>query len=140
MRYFYYLKTADKELTYQDEEIAVSKTEKEAILERIASKEVAVVSKAELQTELETHKVELYDAKTETKTVVDAKTSTCLIRWDGRSPYYELVKGTAPAVVPYLGWPQVSKEDYVEPVDEPVKDVEEVKEELPVVTPEDIIK
>lgn len=127
MRYFYYLKTADKELTYQDEEIAASKTEKEAIQERIASKEVEVVSKAELQTEIEAHKVELYDAKTDTKTVVDAKTSTCLIRWDGLSPYYELVKGTAPAVVPYLGWPQVSKEDYVAPEELPIPDPEDIK-------------
>lgn len=141
MRYFYYLQTNDKELVYQDEEIAVSKTEKEAIQERIASKEEVVATKAELQTEIEKHKVELYDAKTDTKTVVDAKTSTCLIRWDGVSQYYELVKGVAPEVVPYLGWPQVSKENYVEPVDEPVKEIkEEVKEELPVETPEDIIK
>lgn len=138
MRYFYYLKTANTELVYQDEEIAVSKAEKEAIKERIASKEVQVVSKAELQTELEAHKLELYDAKTDSKVTVDAKDSTCLIRWDGVSPYYELVKGTAPEAVPFLGWPQVSKENYVEPVDEPMKEVvEEIKEEL-VVTPEDI--
>lgn len=138
MKYFYYLKTADKELTYQDEEIVATKEEKDVIQERIASKEVQVVSKAELQTELEAHKVELYDAKTDTKVTVDAKDSTCLIRWDGRSPYYELVKGVAPEAVPFLGWPQVSKENYVEPVDEPMKEVvEEIKEEL-VVTPEDI--
>lgn len=127
MRYFYYLKTADKELTYQDEEVIVPKEEKEAIATKIASKDVEVFSKAELQTEIEAHKVEIYDAKTDTKTVVDAKTSTCLIRWDGRSPYYELVKGTAPEAVPFLGWPQVSKEDFIEPVDEPVKDIIEEK-------------
>lgn len=127
MRYFYYLQTNDKELVYQDEEIAASKAEKEAIQERIVSKEEVVVSKAELQTEIEKHKVELYDAKTDTKTVVDAKTSTCLIRWDGLSPYYELVKGTAPSVVPFLGWPQVSKENYVAPEELPIPDPEDIK-------------
>lgn len=121
MRYFYYLKTSTKEVVYQDEEILAPKAEKEAILARISSKEEIVATKAELQTEIETHKLEVYDAKTNTKTTIDAKDSTCLIRWDGISPYYELVKGTAPAVVPFLGWPQVSKDEYVAPTEEVIE-------------------
>lgn len=138
MKYFYYLKTADSEVVYQDEEIAVSKAEKEAILEKIASKEEVVATKAELQAEVEAHKLEVYDAKTDTKTVIDAKDSTCLVRWDGSSPFYQVIKGISPEAIPFLGWPQVSKENYVEPVDEPVKDfVEEVVDNLVIETPED---
>lgn len=139
MKYFYYLKTADSEVVYQDEEIVATKKQKEAILARIDSKEEVVATKAELQAELETHKLEVYDAKTDTKTVVDAKDSTCLVRWDGSSPFYQVIKGISPEVIPFLGWPQVSEDDYVAPVEESVKEVvEEVKEEkLVIETPED---
>lgn len=138
MRNFYYLKTADTEVVYQDEEIVATKEQKEAILARINNKEEVVATKAELQAEVEAHKLEIYDAKTETKTVVDAKDSTCLVRWDGLSPFYQVIKGISPEVIPFLGWPQVSKENYVEPVDEPVKDfVEEVVDNLVIETPED---
>jgi hypothetical protein len=118
MRYFYYLKTPTEEIVYQDEDIVLPKEEKEAQIARIASKEVEEETKVELEAEISSHKLEKYDVETDTKTVVDAKDSTCLIRWDGMSPYYELIKGVAPEVMPFLGWPQVSKENYVEPVEE----------------------
>lgn len=137
MRYFYYLKTADSEVVYQDEEIVASKAEKEAILARIDSKEEVVATKAELQAEVETHKLEIYNPKTDTKTVVDAKDSTCLVRWDGSSPFYQVIKGISPEVIPFFGWPQISKEDYVEPIDEPVKEIVEEIKEIVVETPED---
>lgn len=139
MRYFYYLKTADKEMVYQDEEIVASKEQKEAILARIDSKEEVVATKAELEAEVETHKLEIYNPKTDTKTVVDAKDSTCLVRWDGSSPFYQVVKGISPEAIPFLGWPQVSEDNYVAPAEEQVKEiVEEVKEEkLVIETPED---
>ncbi len=125
MKYFYYLKTADKEMVYQDEEIVATKEQKEAILARIGSKEEVVATKAEIQAEVETHKLEIYNPKTDTKTVVDAKDSTCLVRWDGSSPFYQVIKGISPEAIPFLGWPQVSEDNYVAPVDEPVKDVVE---------------
>lgn len=122
MRYFYYLKQGEKELTYQDEEVIVPVEEKEARLTKITSKETVTATKEELVTELESHKIAVYDTKTDTKTELDARLSDCLIRWDGRSPYYELVKGVAPKSLPFLGWPQVSKEDYVEPPQEELKE------------------
>lgn len=118
MKYFYYLKTLNEEVVYQDEEIVASKEEKEAILARIASDEEVTPTKVELQTEIESHKIEVYNSKTDTKITIDAKDAICLIRWDGRSPYYELVKGMEPTDIPFSGWPQVSKDNYVEPVEE----------------------
>ena len=47
---------------------------------------------------------------------------------------YELISGVAPETVPFLGWPQVSEENYVPPVEEPVPDVvEEVNDTLEVI-------
>lgn len=137
MRYFYYLKTPTEEIVYQDEEIVLPKAEKEALVEKIASKEVVEATKAELEAETSIHKLEKYNPKTDTKTVVEAQDAECLVMWDGASPFYQVVKGISPGAIPFMGWPQVSKEDYVEPVDEPVKEVVEVAKETAVETPED---
>lgn len=147
MRYFYYITSNGKEYAYQDEEVKRDEAQKAAYEAKVATK--TEPTKQELTAEVLTHKLEYskvaIDSKTAQETVtkeeVLASEADVIIRWDGRTPYYEVVSGVAPAVVPYLGWPQVSKENYVEPTDEPVREVvEEVKEELPVVTPEDIIK
>lgn len=118
MRHFYYLKTTTEETVYQDEEIAVTPEEKVALTEKLVSKEPIVATKSELLTTVSSHKLTKFDAKTEQTVTVDAKDASCLVMWDGLSPYYEVVKGTAPEAVPFLGWPQVSKDDYVPPVDE----------------------
>lgn len=136
MKYFYYLKSVDNEIVYQDEEVVLPPTEKQQLLERIASKEEVVETKQEIVAEMESHKIAIYDTKTEIKKEVDAKTADCLLRWDGSSPFYQVVKGISPEAIPFLGWPQISEENYVPPVEEPVPDVvEEVKE-----IPEVIIK
>lgn len=116
MKYFYYLKTSTQELVYQDDEIALPTIEKETVLERQGSQ----LSKAELTTEISKHKIAIYDAKNDTSIQIEAKDASCLIRWDGISPYYELVKGTEPSVIPFAGWPQVSKDNYVAPTEEPI--------------------
>lgn len=130
MRNYYYLKTPTQEIVYQDEEVVATKTEKEAILARVYSKEEVVETKEDVLAEMETHKLEIYNQKTGTKTTVDAKDSTCLLMWDGASPFYQVIKGISPEVVPFFGWPQVSKENYVEPVQEVIKDVEVVEEKI----------
>lgn len=130
MKYFYYLKSGSKEITYQDEEVILPPTEKQQLMERIASKEEVVETKEEIVAEVESHKIAIYDPKTEAKTEVDAKTADCLIRWDGISPFYELVKGVAPKNVPFLGWPQVSVDNYVPPEPEIIKDFGVVEETL----------
>lgn len=146
MRYFYYIKSNGKELAYQDEEVKRDEAEKLAYEAKLSSKEIEVVSKEQLATEIATHKLEYskvsIDSKTaqevEVKEEVLASEADVILRWDGKSPYYELVSGVAPTSVPFLGWPQVSKENYVEPVDEPVKDaVEVIEDKLVIETPED---
>ncbi len=147
MTYFYYINSKGREYAYQDEEVKRDEAQKLAYEAKVATK--VEPTKQELTAEVLTHKLEYskvaIDSKTEQETVtkeeVLASEADVVIRWDGRSPYYELVSGVAPEAVPFLGWPQVSKENYVEPVDEPMKEVvEEIKEELVVETPEDIIK
>lgn len=137
MRYFYYIKSNGKELAYQDEEVKRDEAEKLAYEAKLSSKEPVVATKEELATEIATHKLEytkeVTDSKTQATTTVKeevlASEADVTIRWDGRSPYYELVSGTAPEAIPFLGWPQVSEDNYVAPVDELVKDVvEEVVE------------
>ena len=146
MKYFYYINSNGKELAYQDEEVKRDEAQKTEYEARLNSKEPIVATKEQLATEISTHKLEytkeVTDSKTQVTTAVKeevlASEADVTIRWDGRSPYYELVSGTAPEAIPFLGWPQVSKENYVEPVDEPVKDfVEEVVDNLVIETPED---
>jgi hypothetical protein len=149
MRHFYYIKKSGKEYAYQDEEVKRDGAQKLAYEAKLISKEPIVVTKEQLATEISTHKLEYVkvetDSKTEQETItkeeVLASEADVTIRWDGRSPYYELVSGVAPEAIPFLGWPQVSKENYVEPTEEPVKDVEEkVEEAIDIVTPEDTIE
>ena len=144
MRHFYYIKQGAKEYAYQDEEVKRDEAQKVAYEAKVAAK--TEPTKQELVAEVSTHKLEyvkeVTDSKTQATTEVKEEVlvseADVILQWDGRSPYYELVSGVAPEAVPFLGWPQVSKENYVEPVDEPMKEVvEEIKEEL-VVTPEDI--
>jgi hypothetical protein len=145
MRHFYYINQKGKEYAYQDEEVKRDEAEKIAYETKVATK--IEPTKEELATEVLTHKLEYTkevtdlktQATTEVKEEVLASEADVIIRWDGLSPYYEVVSGVAPEAVPFLGWPQVSKENYVKPVEEPVKEVkEEVKEQLVVETPEDI--
>ncbi len=144
MRYFYYITKGGKEIAYQDEEVKRDEAQKLAYEARALSK--SEPTKQELVTEIASHKLEytkeVIDSKTQATTTVKeevlASEADVTIRWDGRSPYYELVSGTAPVAIPFLGWPQVSKENYVEPVNEPVKEVvEEVVDNLVIETPED---
>lgn len=129
MRYFYYITKGGKEIAYQDEEVKRDQAQKLAYEARTLSK--SEPTKQELVTEIATHKLEytkeVIDSKTkavsEVKEEVLASGSDVVIRWDGISPYYELISGVAPETVPFLGWPQVSKENYVEPVVEPVPDI-----------------
>lgn len=129
MKYFYYINKAGKEYAYQDEEVKRDEAQKLAYEARTLSK--SEPTKQELVTEIATHKLEytkeVIDSKTkavsEVKEEVLASGSDVVIRWDGISPYYELISGVAPETVPFLGWPQVSKENYVEPVVEPVPDI-----------------
>lgn len=146
MKYFYYINSNGKELAYQDEEVKRDEAQKTEYEARLNSKEPIVATKEQLATEISTHKLEytkeVTDSKTQVTTAVKeevlASEADVTIRWDGRSPYYELVSGTAPEAIPFLGWPQVSKENYVEPVDEPVKDaVEVIEDKLVIETPED---
>lgn len=147
MKYFYYINSNGKELAYQDEEVKRDEAQKTEYEARLNSKEPIVATKEQLATEISTHKLEytkeVTDSKTQVTTAVKeevlASEADVTIRWDGRSPYYELVSGTAPEAIPFLGWPQVSEDNYVAPVEEPVKEVvEEVKEEkLVIETPED---
>lgn len=128
MKYFYYLKSVDNEIVYQDEEIVLPPTEKQQLLERIASKEEVVETKQEIVAEMESHKIAIYDSKTEVKKEIDAKTADCLLRWDGISPYYDVIKGVDPVTVPFLGWDRlVARENYVEPVQEVIPDIVEEK-------------
>lgn len=146
MRYFYYIKSNGKELTYQDEEVKRDEAQKTEYEARLNSKEPIVATKEQLATEISTHKLEytkeVTDSKTQVTTAVKeevlASEADVILRWDGRSPYYELVSGTAPEAIPFLGWPQVSEDNYVAPVEEPVKEVvEEVVDNLVIETPED---
>ena len=129
MTYFYYINSNGKEYAYQDEEVKRDEAQKLAYEARTLSK--SEPTKQELVTEIATHKLEytkeVIDSKTkavsEVKEEVLASGSDVVIRWDGISPYYELISGVAPETVPFLGWPQVSKENYVEPVVEPVPDI-----------------
>ncbi len=144
MRHFYYINSKGREYAYQDEEVKRDEAQKLAYETKVATK--AVPTKQELTAEVLSHKLEytkeVIDSKTqlttEVKEEVLASEADVVIRWDGISPYYELVSGLAPEAIPFLGWPQVSKGNYVEPVDEPVKDfVEEVVDNLVIETPED---
>lgn len=147
MRHFYYINSKGREYAYQDEEVKRDEAQKTEYEARLNSKEPIVATKEQLATEISTHKLEytkeVTDSKTQVTTAVKeevlASEADVTIRWDGRSPYYELVSGTAPEAIPFLGWPQVSEDNYVAPVEEPVKEVvEEVKEEkLVIETPED---
>jgi len=133
MRYFYYIKSNGKELAYQDEEVKRDEAQKTEYEARLNSKEPIVATKEQLATEISTHKLEytkeVTDSKTQVTTAVKeevlASEADVTIRWDGRSPYYELVSGTAPEAIPFLGWPQVSEDNYVAPVEEQIKDVVE---------------
>jgi len=133
MRYFYYIKSNGKELAYQDEEVKRDEAQKTEYEARLNSKEPIVATKEQLATEISTHKLEytkeVTDSKTQVTTAVKeevlASEADVTIRWDGRSPYYELVSGTAPEAIPFLGWPQVSDDVYVAPVEEQIKDVVE---------------
>lgn len=145
MRNFYYITSNGKEYAYQDEEVKRDEAQKLAYETKVATK--AVPTKQELVAEVSAHKLEYVKEVTDSKTQLTAEVkeevlaseADVILQWDGTSPYYEVVSGVAPAAVPFLGWPQVSKEDYVEPVAEPVREViEEIVESLPVETPEDI--
>lgn len=145
MRNFYYITSNGKEYAYQDEEVKRDEAQKLAYETKVATK--VEPTKQELTAEVLTHKLEyskeVTDSKTqatiEVKEEVLASEADVVIRWDGTSPYYEVVSGVAPAAVPFLGWPQVSKENYVVPTDEPIKDfVEKVEDKLVIETPEDI--
>lgn len=123
MKLFYYLKTQDTETVYQDEEIIAPLLQKEEIMDRVVGKTEILPTKEEILADIEMQKVAIYDQKTDKKTEIDTKTADVLLTWDGSSPFYEVVKGTSPTSVPFLGWPQVSKDDYVLPVEEPVPDI-----------------
>ena len=136
MKYFYYLKTADKEIVYQDEEIIAPVQQKMEIMDRVTGKLDVELTKEEILADSSVQKIAVYDTKTEKKTEVDASTAETLLVWDGSSPFYQVVKGISPEAIPFLGWPQVSEENYVPPVEEPIPDiVEEVKE-----TPEVVVE
>ena len=136
MKYFYYLKTADKEIVYQDEEIIAPAQQKMEIMDRVTGKLDVEPTKEEILADSSVQKIAIYDTKTEKKTEVDVSTAEILLMWDGSSPFYQVIKGISPEAIPFLGWPQVSEENYVPPVEEPVPDViEEVKE-----TPEVVIE
>lgn len=129
MTYFYYINSNGKEYAYQDEEVKRDEAQKLAYETKVATK--TEPTKQELTAEVLTHKLEytkeVIDSKTQATTEVKeevlASEADVILRWDGLSPYYEVVSGVAPAIVPFLGWPQVSKENYVEPVVEPVPDI-----------------
>lgn len=123
MKYFYYLKTADKEIVYQDEEIIAPAQQKMEIMDRVTGKLDVEPTKEEILADSSVQKIAIYDTKTEKKTEVDASTAEILLMWDGSSPFYQVVKGISPEAIPFLGWPQVSEENYVPPVEEPVPDV-----------------
>lgn len=123
MKYFYYLKTADKEIVYQDEEIIAPAQQKMEIMDRVTGKLDVEPTKEKILADSSVQKIAIYDTKTEKKTEVDASTAEILLMWDGSSPFYQVVKGISPEAIPFLGWPQVSEENYVPPVEEPVPDV-----------------
>jgi hypothetical protein len=116
MKYYYYLKTATQDLVYQDEEVTLPKTVKDAK----EAKEIAKVepTKQELVAELTAHTVPRFDDKTAQTIEVKGDEAVQLVRWDGESPWVELIVGTGAVNIPFLGWPQVKKEDYVAPVPE----------------------
>ena len=132
MKYFYYINSNGKELAYQDEEVKRDEAQKLAYETKVATK--AVPTKQELIAEVSTHKLEytkeVMDSKTQATTEVKeevlASEADVILQWDGISPYYELVSGVAPEAVPFLGWPQVSKDKYVEPPQEELQLTEEV--------------
>lgn len=123
MKYFYYLKTADKEIVYQDEEIIAPVQQKMEIMDRVTGKLDVELTKEEILADSSVQKIAVYDTKTEKKTEVDAGTAETLLVWDGSSPFYQVIKGISPEAIPFLGWPQVSEENYVPPVEEPIPDV-----------------
>ena len=129
MKYYYYVKTADKEVTYQDEEVTVPK----ALIEAREAKELMKeeVTKAELITEVTAHTLIRRDDKTLSDVQIKSDTADLIVRWDGVSPWVEVIVGELTGEIPFMGWPQVTKENYVEPeVGDPTKWVEPVDEKI----------